>query len=305
MVRPLLERVGIQVHTAETSNMNEPHHQRSAKEMIAGAWAWLVAFVRQVESSRTTGMAAELAFWLFLSLIPLAAVAGLVLARVAVGSERAPEVLASLPPETRELIQDQLAMVAAWNGGRVAAPAAVVFLWLASGGIHAVFDVLEVKAGVARPWWKKRLIALATCIGLSFGVAVIAFVVTGFDRALALVRGALPSELASSESDLHAFGRLAVGLAAAIALVIGLYLVGVPSKVRRNRVVVPGAILAVGLQAILGYGYGFYLSKVGTHSAYQAGLSIIGVTMIALYMFSLALLVGAELNYVIEKDRNR
>jgi len=285
--------------------MNEPHHQRSAKEMIAGAWAWLVAFVRQVESSRTTGMAAELAFWLFLSLIPLAAVAGLVLARVAVGSERAPEVLASLPPETRELIQDQLAMVAAWNGGRVAAPAAVVFLWLASGGIHAVFDVLEVKAGVARQWWKKRLIALATCIGLSFGVAVIAFVVTGFDRALALVRGALPSELASSESDLHAFGRLAVGLAAAIALVIGLYLVGVPSKVRRNRVVVPGAILAVGIQAILGYGYGFYLSKVGTHSAYQAGLSIIGVTMIALYMFSLALLVGAELNYVIEKDRNR
>src|SRR5205814_3045123 len=97
---------------------------------------------------------------LFLALIPLAAVAGLVLARLAVGSERVPELLASLPPEMRELIVQQLATVAAWNGGRVAAPAALVFLWLASGGMHAVFDVLEVKAGVGRPWWKKRLIAL-------------------------------------------------------------------------------------------------------------------------------------------------
>ncbi|HEX7465171.1 MAG TPA: hypothetical protein VF309_00920, partial [Usitatibacter sp.] len=63
MVRPLLGHVGIHV-----------------KSSLARAWAWLVAFVRQLDASRTTGMAAELAFWLFLALIPLAAVAGLVVA---------------------------------------------------------------------------------------------------------------------------------------------------------------------------------------------------------------------------------
>jgi len=273
------------------------------KATLARAWRWLVAFVRQLDASRTTGMAAELAFWLFLALIPLAAVAGLVLARFALGSERVPELLASLPPETRDLIQEQLATVAAWNGGRVAAPAAVVFLWLASGGIHAMFDVLEVKAGVARPWWRKRLIALATCIGLAVGSALIALMVAGFDRVLPLVRGALPWEVPSKGSVSHTVARIAVGFGTAVVLVTALYLVGVPRSARKSRVVLPGAVLAVALQTLLGYGYAFYLGKVGVHSAYQAGLSIIGVTMIALYLFALALLIGAELNYVIGKDR--
>jgi uncharacterized BrkB/YihY/UPF0761 family membrane protein len=57
------------------------------------------------------------------------------------------------------------------------------------------------------------------------------------------------------------------------------------------------------MQALLGYGYIFYLSRVGAQSAYQAGLSIIGVTLIALYLFSVALLVGAELNHVLAKAR--
>jgi len=72
-----------------------------------------------------------------------------------------------------------------------------------------------------------------------------------------------------------------------------------------HRIVVPGALLAVWLQTMAGYGYAFYLSKVGTHSAYQAGLSLIAVTMSALYLFALALLVGAELNYVMGKDKGR
>ncbi len=276
MVRPLLRMVGCNVYPcAGTRRMNQSGDERSLKATLARAWTWLVAFVRQLDASRTTGMAAELAFWLFLALIPLAAVAGLVLARFALGSERVPELLASLPPETRNLIQEQLATVAAWNGGRVAAPAAVVFLWLASGGIHAMFDVLEVKAGVARPWW----------------------------RVLPLVRGALPWDVPSKGSLSHTVARIAVGFGTAVVLVTALYLVGVPRSARKSRVVLPGAVLAVALQTLLGYGYAFYLGKVGVHSAYQAGLSIIGVTMIALYLFALALLIGAELNYVIGKDR--
>ena len=75
------------------------------------------------------------------------------------------------------------------------------------------------------------------------------------------------------------------------------------SRARKQVTIVPGALLAVGLQVLLGYGYVFYLSKVGVDSAYQAGLSIIGVTMIALYLASVALLVGAELNHVLAKTR--
>src|SRR5262245_34543671 len=65
---------------------------------------WLKSFVREIIDSRTTGMAAEMAFWLFLSLIPLAAVAGLIAAKVAAGSADVAAMLDTLPPETRHMV---------------------------------------------------------------------------------------------------------------------------------------------------------------------------------------------------------
>jgi uncharacterized BrkB/YihY/UPF0761 family membrane protein len=59
---------------------------------------------------------------------------------------------------------------------------------------------------------------------------------------------------------------------------------------------IPGAVLAALLQSLMGLGYGYYLSRMGTHSAYQASLSVIAITKMTLYLFSIAVLVGAELN---------
>ncbi len=267
--------------------------------------AWLKTFIIELDRSRTTGMAAELAFWLFLSLIPLAAVVGLVVAKIAVSSSDLSTILASVPPESRDLIVKQLSHVAAWNEGSVAAPATAVFFWLASGGIHALFDLLEVKAGASRPWWKKRAIALATCLGLSVGTAIIAVLATGLNRIVAFLRGTFLFSGFESEAGLFdSVVRIAIALLTALGLVAGLFFIGVPKRVRKKTPILPGAVLAVGLQALFGYGYVFYLSKVGVGSAYQAGLSIIGVTMMALYLFAVALLVGAELNHVIAESRS-
>ncbi len=274
---------------------------------LEGALGWLKDFIGELERSRTTGMAAEMAFWLFLSLVPLAAVAGLAVAKIAVSSTEVTSLLASLPAETRDLVSRQLNEVAAWNGGSVAAPAALVFIWLGSGGVHAVFDVLEVKAGTSRPWWKKRALALATCVALSIGTALIAVLAAGLSRVVAFLRGTIPISRFESEAGLTGIVdtllRFGVGGLTALGLVAGLYLVGVPRTARKRTPVLPGALVAVALQAALGYGYVFYLSKVGARSAYQAGLSIIAVTMIALYLLSVALLVGAELNPMVARRR--
>jgi membrane protein len=276
----------------------------SRRVHYGSALFWIRAFGKEIVESRTTGMAAELAFWLFLSLIPLAAVAGLVAAKIAVSSADVAVLLDSLPPETRTLVARQLRDVAGWKGGAVGAPAAVVFFWLASGGIHSVFDLLEVKAGAWRPWWKKRLIALGACLGLSVGTAIIAILAGGLRRVLALFRGAASFVGFEHEAGIvDAAFRTTLGMLTAVGLVAGLYYIGIPRRARSRVPVLPGACLAVGLQTLLGYGYIFYLSQVGVASAYQAGLSIIGVTLIALYLFSVALLIGAELNHVLAKPR--
>lgn len=282
--------------------MNLSSRAPTRRARSRSAFFWLKALGREIFESRTTGMAAEMAFWLFLSLIPLAAVAGLVLAKFAVGSADVAVVLDSLPAESRNLVAKQLHHVAGWRSGTVGAPAVIVFFWLASGGLHSAFDLLEVKAGASRAWWKKRLIAIGGCIALSLGIAIIAILAGGLRHALALLHGAaFQVGLESEAGVLDSVVRATLGMVTAVGLVAGLYFIGVPRRARQRVPVVPGALLAVGLQVFLGYGYIFYLSKVGVASAYQAGLSIIGVTLVALYLFSIALLVGAELNLLLAK----
>ena len=254
-----------------------------------------------MNASRTLGLAAEMSFWLFFSLLPLAAVGGLILARLTVShSDLGATMLASTPPAVRDLVAAQLGLVAKWNGGAVAPLAAVVFVWLASGGIHSVFDALEVEGGLVRPWWKKRLIALGTCVGLSFGIAVLALLRTGLGWLFRLAGANLPHALTFWEGSWFlAVVRVVFGLLIAFVLVAGLYAAGMPRVRHRYVVIVPGALLAVSLQAASGLGYGLYVHVLGTGNAYEAGLGIIGVTMMSLYLFSVALLVGAELNRAI------
>jgi membrane protein len=255
----------------------------------------LRAFVREVDRSRTFGLAAELSFWLFFSLIPLVAVAGMVAAKLAVGhADTLAQALESVPAQTRDLVHNQLAQIAEWNGGAVGIKAAVVFVWLASSGVHAVFELLELKSQSQRSWYRRRLLAIATCVAMSLGVALLALLATGVASIEALVRGVLPS--ISSGSALARISKLVVGFGLSVSLVAALYWIGVPRDHRRTMPIVPGACLAVFVHFVLGAAYVLYLSKMGMGGAYQAGLAVIGVTLMALYIFALALLLGAQLN---------
>ena len=246
-----------------------------------------------------------MSFWLFLALIPLAVVAGLVAAKLAVRDlGTASSLLTAVPGVARDLLEREVDKVAAWNGHAVAPMAFVVFLWLASSGIHAVFDAMESETGSARPWWKKRLIALGACVLLSIGVALVALLGTGLDWIWTLTGGRLPQAAAIAEDSIVGkLGRLVLGAVVALGITSGIFLMGVPRRARQSMPILPGALLAVAIELILGLGYGAYVSRAGTGSAYQAGLAAIGVTMTAIYFFSLAILVGLELNVVLRDRR--
>jgi membrane protein len=167
-----------------------------------------------------------------------------------------------------------------------------------------MFDALEVQGGITRPWWKKRLIALGTCVGLSVGVALLALLRTGLGWLFRVVGTGLPHVLAFWQGSWFlGVVRIVFGGLIAFGLVVGLYAAGTPRVRHRYVVIVPGALLAVSLQAASGFGYGLYVRVLGTGNAYEAGLGIIGVTMMSLYLFCLALLVGSELNRAIADRR--
>jgi membrane protein len=252
---------------------------------------WLVGLYEDLDRTRTFGLAAETAFWLFLSLIPLFAAAGLVAARISTANwDRLTPILATLPSFTRALIQQELDRVARWNGGAVGITGAAVFLWLASSGLHAIFEAFEVEAVARRSWAKKRALALATCAGLALIVPTLAVLGPGLEHFVTMLA---PGGQSFESSTLMDVGRAALSFTIAIGYVYALYLIGIPRPGHRHLTLLPGALVAVVLQAGMSLGYAFYLSRFTEQAAYGAGLGLVAVTLMALYIFALSLLSGA------------
>ena len=275
--------------------------ERLRAKLLTPAVYWVKVYVGALARSRTFGVASELTFWLFLSLLPLAAVVAMVAAKLAMRDEGTlNQMLGSLPFATQTLLHDELGKVSAWNGGRVAPLAAIIFVWLASSGVHSIFDALEIATGTPeRAWWKKRLRAIAMCVGLSIGGVALALLGIGLDWVHRLSGSQAAFGALHFVAMLSAPFRVVLGLVIAVALVTALYWVGLPKCTRRRMPMLPGAIAAVLAHAVMALGYGFYVSKAGDGGAYQAGLAVIGVTMMALYLFSVALLAGVELNQLL------
>jgi membrane protein len=234
---------------------------------------------------------------------PLAAVLGLVVARL---SEYHPTVasgvMSAVPKSMEDFVTAELERVAAWNNGSVAPIAAGTFVLMASNGVHAVFDGLEVASHARpRPWWRKRLLAIVTCIALSIAYAA----VTLLGGALAWVYQIDVRQLSVGFAG-GIFGAVAsmlIAFGVHVVLVAALYSIGIPRRGRPRPVLLPGALCAAILQSLFAFGYGVYLRHMGNGGAYLAGIAAIGVTMILLYLFSLALLTGAALDAILGEHR--
>src|SRR5512132_1694973 len=188
---------------------------------LASPLAWVKCLLKRLDANRALGLGAEMAFWLFLSLLPLAAVAGVVAAKLAVGNwSIAAPVLNSLPGATRELLSAEMGKMAAWSGGQVGLGAGAMFIWLASSGVHSVFDGIEIEANATpRPWWKKRLAAILSCIALSIGVALLAVLGTGMGWMWQFVGGsALLQTLRFESSTFGQIVRLVIGAGVSFGL---------------------------------------------------------------------------------------
>lgn len=253
----------------------------------------LTTFCRTLQERRTFGVAAEMSFWLFLSLLPLSAVAALLTSRLALED---PSFLfwLGLPRSARSFVQQELNNVSAWNGGSVGPAAIVVFLWLASSGIHAIFDGFDSQLNISRSWWHKRVASVYVCLLLSLGAVLVATLTSSFEMVQAALKS---SELAYLWSSiLGRTLRTMVGVLVVYSMIIGLFRVGVPRRILRSLPLVPGAVVVVVLHGLLSSFYRIYLKKIGDNGAYLAGLTTIVIVMTALYFFSLSLLIGLAVN---------
>jgi len=286
-------------------------------ERVLRASLRVVRVVSAMNAHDAFEASAAVAFWFFLSLVPLLVLAGFLVGQVArakgVNALIGP-LLEVVPSAAEGIVRDELERLAHASASALAPLGVAGFLWTASSGLHNLMLVFETAAqGKRRPWWKQRGIAL---VSLIVGLAVtclLAWLLVEIDSLLrdharrAVVHVATAPRRAVPQG-LHApIGQMIAGtltLVAGTVLLGGLYRFAVERPPRAPRSVWPGALTAVGSWLVVSWGFGAYVVSVSSYTLYYGSLAAVAVLLVWLYLTTLSLAVGAEVNADIERGRS-
>jgi membrane protein len=105
----------------------------------------------------------------------------------------------------------------------------------------------------------------------------------------------------------HAFWEKAVVVVTMLAILLTglavLYRYAVQHPLGVERRAWPGAALALGAGCVVSYGFSMYAATLASYTDYYGSLAAVAVVLVWLYLSSLALLLGAELNAQLEGVR--
>lgn len=295
---------------------------RARPERVAGynPWEVLVLLWQESGEDRVTGLAAEMAFFALLSLVPLlvAVGAGLGYLERLIGAEQIAEVEATVinalavvfsPELTREVMAPFVQGLLAQERTGLALGGLAVTFYLSSRVFTATIRALDLAYDVhdRRGLFAQRGLALLFSLA-----AVVAFVfMLGFLVVGPLLGGgrALAERLGLGEvfAFLWAAGRWPLLFAGVVGFLVLLYRFG-PQVDNRWRDCVPGAVLGVALWMLASLGFRLYLEAGGGPQTPQFGeeeevlraagrlVGAVVATVLWIYLSGLSILVGGELN---------
>jgi membrane protein len=247
--------------------------------------------------------ASAMAFDLFLSLIPLLALAGWLLSWLLRESPQAllsvSALFDSTPGQVHLVLQTHFGR---FTGG-VAPLAALVSVYMASNAFHTAMGVFEHATGAQRrSWWLKRAIALGCVLAFILTLALTGMVAValagGPSRVLLAVLG--PASIPA----LARYVAYLVGTVMATVFLAAFFRIAVDHPNRRRHVW-RGAALTVALGLLVSWGFTQYLSTLARYSLYYGSLATVIMTLFWVYLWCIALLVGMELNAQLEQEERR
>jgi membrane protein len=256
----------------------------------------LVGLKDEISNDGITDLAATVTYYGVLALFPfllfLVAVASLVVTPD--DAERLVNALAGVAPgPVTQILGDQIRTVAQQQNPTLVGFGALGAVWAASGGVMAVIRALNVAYDVkeGRPFWKVRGIALLGTIVSSVLALAAALIAIGAAPLASRVGGPLGLAIG--------YLRLPVAGLAMMLLWAVLYY-ALPDVQQRFKFITPGSVLGVVVWVLASWGFSKYVANFGSYDKTYGALGGVIVLFLWMWISSLVLLVGAEVNALIE-----
>ena len=263
--------------------------------------------ITKIGKDELSTRSAALSYYFILALFPmLLFLVSLVGVFAGPGSQLRDSIISGLgrlaPGSASELVHSVVNQTFKSSSGLKLAMGLLGALWAASGGMGAVVVSLNVVYRVkeTRAWWKQKL----TIIGLTLALAALIVVAL----VLVLYGGKIGQLLATQIglSDVFRIGwkvlQWPLSFAAMFLSFSVIYYFGPDLTERKWYWVTPGAVTGVALWLVASLGFRLYLHFFNSYSATYGSLGAVIILMLWLYITGFAVLIGGELNWIIENE---
>ncbi|WP_271104081.1 YihY/virulence factor BrkB family protein [Pseudomonas tohonis] len=176
---------------------------------------------------------------------------------------------------------------------------AVVALWSSSSAIRSSMDAMnrayDVQEG--RPTWKRIPLSVLYTVGVAaFLLAAAGLMVTGPQ-----VMNWLAGQLGIEDAVVVLWNWLRIPAAVLLLMMVvaAVYYL-LPDVEQEFRFITPGSVLAVLVWLVASLGFSYYAKNFANYNAMYGSIGAIIILLLYLYISAAVLLLGAELNAVIE-----
>jgi membrane protein len=260
---------------------------------------------------RLPGLAAEMAYNAMLSLFPailtvLTAI-GLFAPLNTTFQSLAAQLSEVAPEEVFGLVQNFAEAISTGQNRGLFSLSFALALWASSGALGAAMVALDqihqTPTGKVRPFWQARLVAL----GLTIGAVLLLIAAVGLVFVSDIVVRNIAQNSGTFERELLRLWQLLT-----LPLVLGImstlfafiYRFG-PSRWNKGQPIMPGAVLAAIFWAILSNLFRLYVQHFGNYNQVYGAVGAVIVLLLWLYMSSLVLLIGGQLNVTVGNAMQR
>jgi membrane protein len=267
-------------------------------------WVTLKKAFARAMKRRLMGLSAEMAYNAILALFPAILA---ILTAIGLFEESLQQTFHNLadqlsevaPDEAMQLMRDFAKEINLTKNRGLFSLSFIVAIWASSGALSAAMNALdqihEIPPEKTRPFWKAKLISLGLTIGSFLLLVIASFLVFISDLVLQIVVDKSGASVLLTVWRLLSW-PLALGIIATSSAFI--YRFG-PSRWSHGTPIMPGAILAAISWAILSGLFRIYVANFGNYNKVYGAVGAVIVLLLWLYMTSLVLLLGDQLNVTV------
>ena len=249
------------------------------------------------------GLAAQLAFYFFLAVFPALLFLVSLLAYVPIDTRldiAVAQLESVMPAEVVAFIREQIEQALAGGQTSLLTLGIIGALWSSSSAVTAIITALNRAYDIEewRPWWRRRLVAIALTLALATFVVIAFVLVIGGGDVARWAAGQVG--VASPPAAIWTFLQWTVALVLVVVAVDLVYYLA-PHADAPFVWITPGALVATFLWLLASAGFKVYVQNFGNYTAVHGAIGAVIVLMLWFYLSGLALLLGAELNAEIDK----